>query len=70
MTLSSTSIQSNITAETPQNGNHAEATSLLAALIITMYAANKSRRHLKFLKRKAMWGLIKYKFNSLCFKGN
>jgi small-conductance mechanosensitive channel len=63
MAFSSTTVQPSAQAQQPQNGNDV-AGPLLAALIIGAFAANKSRRHLRALQRKAMWNLLKMKFNS------
>lgn len=64
MAFSSTTVQPSAQAQKPQNGNDV-AGPLLAALIIGAFAANKSRRHLRALQRKATWNLMKLKFNSL-----
>ncbi len=39
--------------------------SVLSALVLTVYAGQKSRKQLRKLKRKMTWLLIKQKFNSL-----
>jgi hypothetical protein len=63
MAFSSTTVQPSAPAQQPQNGNDV-AGPLLAALIIGAFAASKSRRHLRALQRKAMWNMLKMKFNS------
>jgi hypothetical protein len=55
---------SNPVQEQPSNNAVAEA-SLLSMLVLTMYAANKSKKELRKLKRKFLWTSFKLKIKSL-----
>ena len=50
--------------ETGITGNDAVA-SLLSAVVLSVYAGQKSRKQLRKLKRKMTWLLLKQKINSL-----
>lgn len=66
MALSSASLQpipQNTPAEQP-SANHPVA-SLLSAILLTVYAGQKSRKQLRKLKRQATWLLLKQKVNSM-----
>ena len=55
---------SNPVQEQPNNNPVAEA-SLLSILVLSVYAANKSKKELRKLKRKFLWTSLKLKFKSL-----
>ncbi|GAA4329418.1 hypothetical protein [Flaviaesturariibacter amylovorans] len=66
MSLTTTTVQPQ--AETPvpvptQPDNHSAP--LLAAVMMSVFAAQLSRRQLRRLKRRAMWGLVKARFSAL-----
>jgi hypothetical protein len=69
MALSATTLQPPVPNNQPSSSNNAPAGSLLAALVLSVYAAQKSNKQLRKLKRKAMFTLLKLKvqhaFNSL-----
>ena len=51
-------------APTPTTAIPKETPSLLAAVVLSVYAAQLSRRSLRRLKRRALWMLAKAKFRS------
>ncbi|RYY40819.1 MAG: hypothetical protein EOO08_06735 [Chitinophagaceae bacterium] len=51
-------------APTPSPVVSTEPSALLAAAVLSVYAANMSRRQLRRLKRKAVWSLTKAKVRS------
>ncbi|MDB5252858.1 MAG: hypothetical protein JWP27_2027 [Flaviaesturariibacter sp.] len=61
MALSSTTLQP-VPHNEPSNTSNAPAGSLLAALVLSVYAAQRSNKQLRKLKRKAMLTLMKLKF--------
>jgi membrane-bound ClpP family serine protease len=65
MALTSTTLQHPVeSASTPgTNGNEAAAP-LLAALVISLYAAQKTKKELRKLKRNAVLTLFKYQMNA------
>ena len=58
---------SNPVQEKPNNNPVAEA-SLLSMLVLSVYAANKSKKELRKLKRKFLWTSFKLKLKSLFSK--
>jgi hypothetical protein len=66
MSLSATTLQPAAVTETPvlQNNSHDSMSSLLSAIMLTVYAGQKSRKQLRKLKRKAAWLAIKEKIAS------
>lgn len=62
MALSTTTVQpvSDLPATSVSHGNDAAAP-LLATLLLTVFAAQKSKKQLRQLKRKAIIALLKYK---------
>ena len=59
---------SNPVQEQPTNNNPVAEASILSMLVLTMYAANKSKKELRKLKRKFLWTSFKLKVNSLFSK--
>jgi hypothetical protein len=71
MALSSTTVQSVVkpTNEQPaDNNNNAAAASLLGMLVLSVYAAQKSKKNFRKLKRKFLWTAFKLKVKSLFSK--
>ena len=56
---------SNPVQEQPTNNHPVAEASLLSMLVLTMYAANKSKKELRKLKRKFLWTSFKLKIKSL-----
>ena len=66
MALSSTTIQPVSTpSEQPATNNNAAAASFLSALVLSVYAAQKSKKSFRKLKRKFLWTAFKLKLKSL-----
>ena len=65
MTFASTSLQpvSKPVAEKPVDDTI--AASLLSMLLLSVYAANKSKKSLRKMKRQLMWTSLKLKFKSM-----
>lgn len=59
---------SNPVQEQPTNNNPVAEASILSMLVLTMYAANKSKKELRKLKRKFLWTSFKLKVKSLFSK--
>jgi len=71
MAFSSTTVQpvAKPTNEQPvDNNNNAAAASLLSMLILSVYAAQKSKKNFRKLKRKFLWTAFKLKVKSLFSK--
>jgi hypothetical protein len=65
MALTSTSIQQPaVPAKQPTTIGGEGAASILAALMLTVFAAQKSKKQLRKLKRQAVAQLLKYKVNA------
>ncbi|HEX2609291.1 MAG TPA: hypothetical protein VHK91_18045 [Flavisolibacter sp.] len=45
-------------------GNHADGASLLSMLVLSVYAAQKSKKNFRKLRRKFMWTAFKLKLKS------
>ncbi|HVG14901.1 MAG TPA: hypothetical protein VM935_08070 [Chitinophagaceae bacterium] len=74
MALSYISVQqlenTNTTSTAPkQNVGGGELTSLLGAIMLSVYAGQKSRKQLRKLKRQMSWLLVKQKVKSAFSKG-
>lgn len=68
MAYSSTTIQPVATPTNEQpadNNNNAVAASLLGMLVLSVYAAQKSKKEFRKLKRKFMWTAFKLKVKSM-----
>lgn len=68
MAYSSTTIQPVATPTNEQpadNNNNAVAASLLGMLVLSVYAAKKSKKEFRKLKRKFMWTAFKLKVKSM-----
>ncbi|MGZ3838001.1 MAG: hypothetical protein ACXVMS_12350 [Flavisolibacter sp.] len=69
MAFSSTTVQPvvNSTSEQPVNNNfnNAAAASLLSMLVLSVYAAKKSKKEFRKLKRKFLWTAFKLKLKSM-----
>ncbi|GAB4091770.1 hypothetical protein [Flaviaesturariibacter terrae] len=63
MSLSPVSLQP--AAPTPSHANTPGTSSLLAAVLLSVYAAQLSRRQMRKMKRKALWMLAKAQVRSL-----
>ena len=66
MAFTSTTVQPvvNPTNEQPVNSNNAAA-ALLSMLVLSVYAAKKSKKEFRKLKRKFLWTAFKLKIKSL-----
>lgn len=65
MALSSTMVQPVSQPAVVQPSNHTAAASLLSALVLSVYAAQKSKKSFRKLKRKFLWTAFKLKLKSL-----
>lgn len=68
MAYSSSTIQPVVTPTNEQpadNNNNAVAASLLGMLVLSVYAANKSKKEFRKLKRKFLWTAFKLKVKSM-----
>jgi hypothetical protein len=67
MAFTSTTIQpvAKPTNEEPSNNNATAAASLLSMLVLSVYAAKKSKKEFRKLKRKFLWTAFKLKLKSL-----
>ncbi|MFL5810460.1 MAG: hypothetical protein ACJ749_13125 [Flavisolibacter sp.] len=65
MAFTNTTIQTVSTPATEQPINHAGAASLLSMLVLSVYAAQKSKKNFRKLKRRFLWTAFKLKMKSL-----
>ena len=71
MAYSSSTIQPVVTPTNEQpadNNNNAVAASLLGMLVLSVYAAQKSKKNFRKLKRRFLWTAFKLKIKSLFSK--
>ena len=66
MALTTTTTQEPIVKSEPKANdiNHTADASMLAAVVLSVYAAQKSRKQLRRLKRKALLALFKYRLQA------
>lgn len=68
MALTSTTIQPGVNIEKPTSFVYDNGTSLLAAILLTLFVTQKSSKQVRKLKRQAAWTLLKLKWKSFFAK--
>jgi hypothetical protein len=68
MSMNATSLQPVNTVPADQPAQHDLSASLLGAVVLSVYAAKKSSRNFRKMKRHFLWNAFKLKFKSLFTK--
>lgn len=64
MAFSTTTLQPNNTQPAAQPASHAATASLLSMIVLSVYAAQKSNKNFRKLKRRFLWTAFKLKLKS------